>query len=137
MDLLPLLLHKHSFSPVMDETGRSLPRPYLWEQNALSSPRLSAHGTVNAITWWGGGEKTSDIEMNYALVTVLLEIGSDCSLQYGHSRGGSEADHQKDPDRVCCYNQVLIQSPGGAVNLQSGTQWADRKGSVQWFGASM
>lgn len=46
------------------------------------SPRLSAHGTVNAITWWGEEKKkkTSDIEMNYTLVTVPLQIGSDCSL---------------------------------------------------------
>lgn len=47
-----LLLYKHSSGPVMDETGWSLPRPYLWEQKTLS-PRLSVHGAVNAITCWG------------------------------------------------------------------------------------
>lgn len=31
-----LLLHKHSSSSVMDETGRSLPLLYLWEQQVLS-----------------------------------------------------------------------------------------------------
>lgn len=77
---LPPSLYKHSSSPVMDETGRSLPRPYLWEQKAFSTSRLSAHGAVNAITWFGEKgettpqkkrkeEKTSDIEMKYTPVT--------------------------------------------------------------------
>ena len=32
--------------------------------------------------------------MNYMLVTVILEMGNDGSLWYGHSRNGSNADHQ-------------------------------------------
>lgn len=72
-----LLLHKHNSSSVMDETGRSLPLFYLWEQQVLSP--------LQWMPLYAGGEgkkakKTSDIEMSYKLVTVLLDMGSFHSL---------------------------------------------------------
>lgn len=72
------------------ERGGSPPlpprQPYLWQQKALSS---FVHTCVE--------EK----DINYKPVIVLLEVGSLQCLQYGHSRGGSEVDHQDYPGVLC------------------------------------
>lgn len=74
--------------------------------------------------------------MNYMLVTVMLEMGSDSSLYYVHSRAWGNADHQTlfyfsvwYLDHVVCP-WILIQSLISAVELSnfpvSGAGYAGR-----------
>lgn len=44
---------------------------------------------------------TEEKDINYKPVTVLLEVASLRCLQYGHSRGGSDEDHQNYPGFFC------------------------------------
>lgn len=44
---------------------------------------------------------TEEKDINYKPVTVLLEVASLRCLQYGHSRVGSDEDHQNYPGLLC------------------------------------
>lgn len=124
----------------MDETGRSLPRTYLWEQKALSPSVRARRSECHYMV--GGRKKKKDIWHWNELHACNSSSADRKWLQFviwtfqRWKRG-------RPPERTwagllfrsrsSASTRLLIQISGGLLTcniLRGGTEWADRSGST-------